>query len=216
MDRERADFDQVLRDIAEVFEIKPLVLTLPIGAEDKFAGVVDILKKKAYLYEKDGSGKFTESDIPADMQDTVEEIYGRVVEDLAEVDDALMEKYFETETLSDDEIKEGMRAAAKNPDLNVVPVFVTSSTHSIGIVPLLEALIVYVAPPSERRVSVEAERGGEIEFLEGPLSDSGPTVAYVFHSHTDKYGTLTYFRLFNGMLKPNLSLIHISEPTRPY
>ena len=79
MDRERADFDQVLTDIQEVFEIKPLIITMPIGAEDAFKGVIDVLKKKAYLFEKDGSGKFAEADIPADMKDKAEEVYGKVV-----------------------------------------------------------------------------------------------------------------------------------------
>lgn len=207
MDRENANFNQALSAMRQRFPNYRFVpVMLPIGAQADFSGVVNVLTQKAYK----GAGKDA-SDLPGDMADELEMARLELIEAAAESDDALMEKYFETETLSDDEIKEGMRAAAKNPDLNVVPVFVTSSTHSIGIVPLLEALIVYVAPPSERRVSVEAERGGEIEFLEGPLSDSGPTVAYVFHSHTDKYGTLTYFRLFNGMLKPNDTLVNLDR-----
>ena len=207
MDRENANFNQTLAAMRERFpDYRFVPVMLPIGAQADFSGVVNVLTQKAYM----GAGKEA-SDLPGDMAEDLETARLDLIEAAAESNDALMEKYFETETLSDDEIKEGMRAAAKNPDQNVAPVFVTSSTHSIGIVPLLEALIAYVAPPSERRVAVEAERDGEIEYLEPPLSDRGPTVAYVFHSHTDKYGTLTYFRLFSGMLKPNDTLVNLDK-----
>ena len=91
-----------------------------------------------------------------------------------------------------------------------MPVLAVSSTHSIGILPLLDALVAFVTPPSERRVAIEAERGGEVEYLEPPQTDTNPVVAYVFHSHTDKYGTLTYFRLFNGSIKGNDTLYNLN------
>jgi elongation factor G len=95
----------------------------------------------------------------------------------------------------------------------MIPVLATSATHSIGILPLLDALLHFVAPPSQRPVLVEAERDGEVEVLEAPLSDSGPAIAYVFHSHTDKYGTLSFFRLFSGTVKTNESLRNLDTAT---
>lgn len=124
MDRERANFDQVLQDITEVFEMKPLPLVLPIGAEESFAGVVDVLKKKAFLFEKDGSGAFKEAPVPADMEDQLEEVYGKVIEDLAEVDDALMEKYLEGGELSQAELDSALSAGlarASSSRSSVVP-----------------------------------------------------------------------------------------------
>ena len=102
---------------------------LPIGSQADFSGVVSVLIE-AYL----GDGKQV-SDVPANMADAVKR--AELTEAAAEADDALLEKYFETETLSDDEVREGIRLAARNADLNVVPVFVTSATHNIGVLPCL-------------------------------------------------------------------------------
>jgi elongation factor G len=202
MDRENANFNTALNAMRERFPHHRFVpVMLPIGSQADFSGVVNLLTQKAYT----GVGKDS-SDIPADVADDVEMARLELIEAAAESNDALMEKYFEEETLSDDEIKEGMRAAAKNPEQRVVPVFATSATHSVGIIPLLDALVAYVAPPGQRRVAVQAKLDAEVEYLEPPLSDSGPQVAYVFHSHTDKYGTLTFFRLFSGTLKGGDSL----------
>jgi elongation factor G len=155
------------------------------------------MSQQAYL----GDGKAATA-VPGDMADDVEAARVDLIEAAAESDDALMEKYFEAETLSDDEIKQGLREAGNK----LVPVFAVSSTHNIGVGPFLDAALAYVRPPSARRVAIQAGRDGDIEYLEPPLSDSGPEVAYVFHSYTDKYGTLTYFRLFGGALKSNDTL----------
>ncbi|RPI93407.1 MAG: elongation factor G, partial [Chloroflexi bacterium] len=124
-------------------------------------------------------------------------------------DNALMEKYFETETLSEDEIRRGLLGATRSEGTKAVPVLTVSATHSIGVLPLLDALVSFVMPPSERRVAVESERGGDVEYLEPPQADGTPAVAYVFHSHTDKYGTLTYLRLFRGSIKGNDTLYNL-------
>ncbi len=207
MDRENANFTSALNAMRERFpEYRFVPVMLPIGSQADFAGVVNLMTLKAQM----GVGK-TVADVPDDMADDVEMARLEMVEAAAEADDALMEKYFETETLSDDEIKQGMRAAGKNAESRVVPVFATSSTHNIGIMPLLDLLPLFVSPPGQRGVVLEAERGGEVERLGPPLSDDGPPVAYVFHSHTDKYGTLTYFRLFSGKLKGNDTLYNLDK-----
>ena len=205
MDRDNASFENALNAMRARFPNYRFVpILLPIGSQADFSGVVNVLTAKAHT----GAGKDT-SDVPADLVDTVEEIRLELMEAVAESDDALLEKYFETETLSEDEIRQGLQAAARDAEKKLVPVFAISATHSIGVVPLLDALVNYVAPPSMARVAVEAERGGEVEYLEPPQTDDGPTVAYVFHSHTDKYGTLTYFRLFSGSLKGNDTLVNL-------
>jgi elongation factor G len=195
MGRENADFDRALSNLRESFpDYKFVPITIPIGAEGDFKGVVNLLTQKAYY----DAGK-DRADLPDGMEDEVAAAHLELVEAAAESDDALLEKYFEAETLSDEEIRDGMRKAARDPELNTVPVFITSATGNIGTMPLLEALAVYTSPPSERGVKVIKD--GEETMLEAPLGDDGPLVAYVFKTVNDRFvGTLNYFRIFSGTL----------------
>jgi elongation factor G len=205
MDRENANFNSALNGLRGRFPAYRFVpVNLPIGSQADFAGVVDLMTNKAYMDVGQEA-----ADIPDHMADEVEITRMELIEAAAESDNALMEKYFETETLSEDEIKAGLLASTRASGTRAVPVLATSSTHSIGILPLLDALIAYVMPPSERRVAVVAERGGEVEYLEPPQSDADSVVAYVFHSYTDKYGTLSYIRLFRGSIKGNDTLYNL-------
>ncbi|MCZ7541309.1 MAG: elongation factor G [Anaerolineae bacterium] len=205
MDREHANFANVLSVMGERFpDYRFVPVMLPIGAQAEFAGVVSLLTQKAHL----GAGKDIAAP-PADMADAIEEARLALIEAAAESDDALMEKYFEAETLTDDEIGAGLRAAMSGDKHSLVPVFVTSATHNIGALPLLDALIAYAPAPSQRLVELLTDEG--VETLPGPHSDQGPTVAFVFHSHTDKYGTLSYFRLFSGAIKGNDALQNVTR-----
>ncbi len=205
MDRENANFANVLSALAERFaDYRFVPVVLPIGAQAEFSGVVNLLTQQAHL----GAGKESAA-VPADMADVVEEARLELIEAAAESDDALMEKYFEAETLTNDEIGAGLRAALGGSKHSLIPVFVTSATHNIGVLPLLDALIAYGPAPSERQVDLVTEDG--VEVLSGPHSDQGPTVAYVFHSHTDKYGTLSFFRLFSGTVKGNDALQNVTR-----
>lgn len=208
MDRDNANFGNVLTAVRERFPHKRFVpVLLPIGSQADLKGVVNLITLKAHL----GNGKDA-SAVPGDMADEVEAARLELIEAVAETDDALMEKYFETESLSDDEIRHGLcLALSTKGEQTVVPVFGTSSTHSVGVLPLLDSIITYVPAPGQRPVAVEAERGEEVETLPAPQSDSGSTVAYVYHSHTDKYGTLSFFRLFNGKIKPNDTLVNVDK-----
>jgi elongation factor G len=194
MDRENANFEQTLQNLKDSFpDYKFIPVMIPIGAEAHFKGVVNLLTMKAY-YE---TGK-DRSDLPADMQTAADAARLVLVEAAAEADDSLIEKYFADGDLSSEEIRDGMRKAARDAYLKTVPVFVTSGTKNIGTVPLMEALIVYVAPPSERRVQV-ADAQGETSFLYAPQTDQGPLAAYVFKMSNDRFvGTLNYFRIFSG------------------
>ncbi|MGO9146313.1 MAG: elongation factor G [Desulfomonilia bacterium] len=200
MDRERANFEQVLTDIAEVFEIKPLPMTLPIGAEDTFAGVVDVLKKKAFLFEKDGSGSFKEAPVPANMQDQLEEIYGKVIEDLAEVDDVLMEKYLEGGELSQAELDNALAAGlAKGLFL---PVFCGSALLNMGIHPLMDFISSSFITPEKRAIPPLKNSKGETKEYK-PFEDQ-PFCGYVFKTMSDPYtGTLSIIRCLSGSLSPD-------------
>lgn len=198
VDRENADFNRTLEQLRERFEDHKFIpITLPIGEQDQFRGVLGAVTQKAYF----GRGE-QRDDPPADLVELVEEAHLNVVEAAAEADDDYIEKYFSTGQLSVDEIRDGMRKAARNANLLTVPVFVTSG--EIGVMTLMEAFTVYVQSATGRRVglkdSLEAEA---IEFLNPPQSDSGPFAAYVFKSYTDKFGTISYFRIFSGSMKSN-------------
>jgi elongation factor G len=197
MDRENANFERALDSLRQSFpDYKFVPVMLPIGAQADFKGVVNLLTMKAYY----DAGK-DRADLPADLADMVETARTVLVEAAAEADDVLIEKYFEEGTLSDDEIREGMRKAARDSNLKTVPVFVTSGAKNVGTIPLMEALVAYVSPPSSRRVQVE-KPNGEREFLMPPQTDDGPLAAYVFKTTTDRFvGTLNYFRIFSGSVR---------------
>ncbi len=196
MDRENANFENALNSLREHFpEYKFIPVMIPIGAEANFKGVVNLLTMKAYY----GAGA-DRSDLPDEMADTANAAHTTLVEAAAEADDVLIEKYFAEGNLSSEEIRDGMRKAARDAYLKTVPVFVSSGTKNIGTVPLLEAMIVYVSPPSERRVQV-LDAQGEKEFLLAPQKDDGTLAAYVFKTSNDRFvGTLNYFRIFSGTL----------------
>ncbi len=194
MDRENANYEQALASLRQSFpKYKFVPVMLPIGSQADFKGVVNLLTMKAYY----GAGK-DRSDLPADMMEAVEAARTVLVEAAAEADDELIEKYFSEGTLTNEEIRDGMRKAARDSNLKTVPVFVTSGVKNIGTVPLLEALVVYVSPPSQRRVQV-IKPDGERDYLLPPQGDDGPLAAYVFKTTTDRFvGTLNYFRIFSG------------------
>ncbi len=211
MDRERANFDQVLADIAEILEIKPLPLTIPIGAEDGFTGVVDVLRKKALIYEKDGSGTFREADVPADMKDNLEDVYGKVIEDLAEVDDALMEKYLEGGELSGAEL-EGALAKGLARGL-FLPVFCGSAVLNMGVQPLMDFMVSSFVAPDKRAIPPLTNDKGERK--EYTPSEDQPFCGYVFKTMSDPYtGTLSVIRCLSGTLSPDSSVYNASRDVK--
>ena len=197
IDRENADYESTLDQLRSTFpKYKFVPVTMPIGQEENFKGVINALTQKAYY----GAGA-ERSDLSKDMELITTAAHTDMMEAAAESDDALMQKYFDEGSLSLEEIREGMRAASRSHLLNIVPVFVTSATQNIGIVPVLEAMSVYVSPPTERRVAIMRD-GEEIrEFLRPPQKDEAPLAAYVFKTTTDRFvGTLNFFRIFSGVI----------------
>ncbi len=195
MDRDNANFEEVLDQLRGQFgDYKFVPVMLPLGSGADFKGVANALNQKALL----GAGE-QRSDLPDEHADALEEAHMELMEAAAEADDELLEKYFEEETLSSDEIRDGMRKASRSPDLKTVPVFATSATENIGTVPLMEALTAYTTAPTERQVNVWL--GEEAGVLEAPQSDEGPLATYVFKTLNDRFvGTLNYFRIFSGTI----------------
>lgn len=194
LDRENASFERTMDSLRANFpEYKFIPVMLPIGQEAGFKGVINLLTMKAYY----GAGA-ERSDLPDDLAEAAHAAHTTLVEAAAEADDKLIEKYFSTGDLTRDEIRDGMRKAARDAYLKTVPVFVTSGATNVGTVPLLEALVVYVNPPTDRRFQIVLP-GDERDFITAPQSDDKPLAAYVFKTATDRFvGTLNYFRIFAG------------------
>ena len=187
MDRENADFYKVLSQIKATFADNVVPLQLPIGAEDNFKGIVDLLKMKAYLFEA-GTGKMTEAEIPADMMDDVEMYKMEIIEAAAEANDDLLSRYLDGEELSDAEVQLGVKEAASSG--TTVFVFCGSTLKNMAVQPLMD-FMVECSPTPERNRLV---KGKDVEKL--------PFSAQVFKTIADPYiGRLTMFRIFTGKMK---------------
>lgn len=198
INRENASFERTLEAMRVRFPgYKFIPSLLPIGQGPDFKGVINVLTQKAYY----GAGA-ERTEPPPEMAEQISTAHLALIEAAAEATDELINKYFETQELTFEEVRDGMRLAARDADLKTVPVFVAAGDANIGTVPLLEALTVYVSPPSQRRVALASSEGEEVQFLNRPQSDDGPLAAFVFKSTTDRFvGTLNFFRIFSGHLK---------------
>ncbi|MBE0429447.1 MAG: elongation factor G [Thermoleophilia bacterium] len=199
MDRERADFLGALEQLVDSFGTGAVAATLPIGAEDGFSGIVDLLTQKAYSYE---GGKPSEIPVPDDMAGMVEEHREKLMDAVAENDDAVMEKYLEGEEISNEELYSALKAGVMAG--TVFPVTAGCATRNIGIGPLLD-LIVDAVPSPARRGPVKAiDRGEETELA---CDAQGPLAAFVFKTMADPFsGRINIFRVFSGELKSDSNI----------
>ncbi|MBW2276830.1 MAG: GTP-binding protein, partial [Deltaproteobacteria bacterium] len=196
-DRERANFNEALADTRNLLSKRIAPFVIPIGAEDSFKGVVDVLKSKAYSFPADGSKGLTEVDIPAEMVDEVESSREALIEVIAESDDELMEKYLETMELTEAEINETLPKALLRGLL--VPAVVTSSTKNVGIEPFLDVVCDYFPSPADRNPRKGTLDDAEIEC---PADPDVPFSGTVFKTIQDKFsGKLTVIRVWSGTLK---------------
>jgi len=210
LDRERADFSRTYKDAAESFEPKPVILQLPIGSEDDFKGVIDLVGMKAFTY--DAKGKAKEVDIPSDMQDLVDEEREALVENVVESDDELLERYLEGESLSDDEIKAALKKGTLSR--NFVPVLCGSATKNIGI-DLIQNFIVDCMPsPLDRGPWIATDEDGEKEVECNPDPDA-PFSAFVFKTVADPFaGRLSIFRVVSGSLGADGNFYNTNKSTK--
>lgn len=196
LDRERADFNRAVAEAQEIFSPKPIILQLPIGKEEDFTGIVDLVTMKAFTY--DDKGKATAIDIPADMKDNVESEREALVENIAEADDELLERYLEGEDLSDDEIKSALRKGCL--DGAFVPVICGSATNNIGVDLVLDYIVACLPSPSDRGAFDGLADDGETE-IERSADPDAPFAAFVFKTVADPYaGRLSIFRIVSGKL----------------
>jgi elongation factor G len=210
LDRERADFFRAFKDVTEFFDLKPIILQIPIGYESNFKGIVDLIGMNAYTFNE--KGKATKVDIPSDMQDQVDEEREALVENILESDDELLERYLEGESLSDDEIKSALRKGTISRTF--VPVLCGSATKNIGIDLLQDFIVSCMPSPYDRGPWIATDASGESEVECNPDFDA-PFSAFVFKTVADPFaGRLSIFRIVSGKLAGDGNFFNVNKSSK--
>ncbi|MHB9112726.1 MAG: elongation factor G [Thermoleophilia bacterium] len=210
MDRERADFLAAAEQLSESFGTGAVAAQLPIGAEDKFEGIVDLLTMKAWRYE---GGKPVESDIPADMADLVNEYRDKLMDEVAQNDDDVMEKYLEGEEISNEELyhalKEGVAAGT------VFPIGAGCATKLIGVNNLLDLLVDAIPSPAKHGATKAIDaNAGEVEL---ECKADGPLAAFVFKTLADPFsGRINVMRIYSGEMKSDSNVFNPVSKTKEH
>ena len=197
MDRERANFDMVYDGLINILGIKPVLLYLPIGAEANFKGLVDVLENKAYFFAEDG--RLAPGDVPAEMQDRVLELQEMMIENIAESDEELMEKYLEEGNLSPDEMYKGLRAGVLSREL--VPVCVGAALENKGGTKLLDAIQQLLPSPLEHKPWIGEDGSERVSSMDEPFA------GFVFKTIVDPFaGQLSVMRVLSGKLSSDMTV----------
>ncbi|HKB08844.1 MAG TPA: elongation factor G [Candidatus Polarisedimenticolia bacterium] len=209
LDRENSSFARALESIGRAFGRQAVPIQIPLGAEKTFTGVVDLVANKATVYERDDSGKNRVTDVPPDLADAVKEARESLMEMVAEVDDGLMEKFFESGSLTQEELVKGLARGVK--EKKIFPVLCASALANIGAHPLLDACVAFLPHPDERgpfrgdnpRTKAPAERRGTFDE---------PHSAFVFKTIADPYsGKISLFRVYSGSLKSDSTVYNATR-----
>ncbi len=209
LDRERADFERAVAEIEATFKCFPLVIQLPIGKEEDFVGVVDLITMKAMRYGNDQSGKFSVEEIPGHLQAKAEEAREAMIERVVEADDDLMEKYLSGEEITIEEIYQATHEGSMTGKF--VPVVCGSAMKNIGIQPLMDLVCSCLPSPLERpsQIAEILAEGEEQELI--PDADA-PFSAIVFKTISDPFtGQLSLFRVYSGTLTSDSSCFNSSK-----
>ena len=203
LDRERSSLPRSLDALRAVCNRTVIPIQLPLGEEKAFKGIVDLVTKKAFIFQTDGSGKFTEGEIPANMAGAVADAREALIEMVAEVDEKLMEKFFEAGTLSDEELVAGLRSATLAA--KIFPLVCTSAVLNIGIQQLLDAILAYLPSPAERPFKGLDKTGADVARA---ADEKAPASAFVWKTIADPFaGRITMFRVVSGTIKAD-STVH--------
>jgi elongation factor G len=212
MDKDTANFSRAVGDIEKAFEADALPLQLPVGSGENFTGIVDLIKLKAYTFQ---NGKTTESEIPSDMMSDVEEYRKKLVEKIAESDDALLEKYLEGATLTDDEILKGVKEGSITK--RFIPITCGSAFVNIAIPELLDHMILCLPSPVEMaQISpIRGKHPKDNRDIERKPSQTEPLSAYVFKTIADPFaGRLSIFRVYSGSLKADSNILNTTTAAK--
>ena len=207
MDRTGANFYKVYDQIRDRMRANAVPTQIPIGAESEFQGIVDLVRMKALVYKDDRGQEITETEIPAELKEQAEEFRTKLIESVAESDDALTEKYLEGEEFTEAEIRTALRAGTIKG--TIVPLLCGSAFKNKGVQPLLDAVIDYLPSPTEvPPIQGTLPNGDEIERR---ASDEEPLAALAFKIMADPYGRLTFVRVYSGILKKGSYVLNATK-----
>jgi elongation factor G len=207
LDRVGADFLKVVGQVEKVLGANPLVMTLPIGIEDEFSGIVDLLSKTAYQWDDSGLPEnFEIIDIPADMVDQVEEYREMLIEKAVEQDDDLMEAYLEGEMPTTEQIKKCIREGTRK--LDFFPTYCGSAFKNKGVQLILDAVVDYLPSPTEVDAQPLTDEEGEPNGELALVSTDEPFRALAFKIMDDRFGALTFIRVYSGVLNKGDTILN--------
>jgi len=207
MDRAGADLARAVSMMKERLGANPVLIQLPVGAEEAFIGVVDLIREKAIVYRHETLGaEFSVEEVPKEMRDEVKATRERVIEAACEADDRLMEKYLDGVTPTEEEIVAGLRKGTIA--LRIVPVLCGTAFKNKGVQPLLDAVVDFLPAPTDIPPIVGTTLDGSTT-VERPASDDAPFAALIFKIMTDSYvGQLAFFRVYSGYLESGSSVLN--------
>ena len=203
LDREHTQFDQILQQAKNNFGSNVFPLQLPVNAGPGFNQVVDVLRSELITYSTDGSGKYSEEELPEEWQEKIKGLHEELIEYVAESDDTLLEKFFEEGSLSEEEMREGLHRAIQ--DQVFIPIFCTAATENIGAARLMDFISKYGSSPVDR-ATVQAENVNSEETVDVALDGSAPVV-HVFKTISEAHvGELSFFRVYSGSVSTGMDL----------
>lgn len=206
LDTENAVFEDTVNQLVESFGPQVAVAAFPVNHGLGFNSIVDVIKMKMYKFSTDGKGDYTIEDIPANLKDKADEYHQKLIEAIASEDDALMEKFFESGSLSETEIAEGLKIGLK--DRMLFPVFCTSATTNVGVKPLMDFIADYTESPTDRPAEKGHKPNSE-EIVEVKPDVNGQPVLFIFKTISEKnIGELSFFRVYSGKVSPGMDLIN--------
>lgn len=212
MDRIGADFFRCVKQMRERLNAHPVLLQIPIGAEDRFIGIVDLVEMKAIVYEDELGAKPIVKEIPAELMNDAKHYREKLVEAAAEADDALLEKYLEKHTLENDEIKRGIRKLTI--DCKIIPVTCGTAFKNKGIQPMLDSIIEYLPSPADVPPVVGFNPKTGVDEERSSLDDA-PFSALAFKIATDPFvGKLIFFRVYSGTLKSGSYILNSTKDSK--
>ncbi|MCG7530843.1 elongation factor G [Psychrobium sp. MM17-31] len=207
LDRLGADFYRVVKQTQDVLAANPLVMVLPIGTEDQFVGVVDLLTRKAYVWDDSGLPENYEiQDVPADMVDDVEEWREKLIESAVEQDDDLMEAYMEGEEPSMEDIKRCIRKGTRTMDF--FPTYCGSAFKNKGVQLVLDAVVDYLPSPTEVDPQPLTDEEGEPTGEVATVATDEPLRALAFKIMDDRFGALTFIRIYSGVMRKGDTILN--------
>jgi elongation factor G len=209
IDNENAEFDHAVATAKERFGHDAVLVQFPVNQGLPFDTVVDVLKMKVLKYSRDGSSKFTESDIPANLKEKTEQLHEELIEKIAETDEALMNKFFEDGTLKDVDLENGFRIALLSR--KIFPIFCISASQGIGTGPLMSFITTYGPSPKDRG-KVQATNPNDKKEIEVESDVVKEPSFFVFKTVSEEHvGELSFFRVYSGIITAGLDLVNQSN-----